>query len=117
MQWWILIVGAFSVLSTCIVVLQRMQILQLERAVDDLVRLLTDERAIVARWRANATQRSKQADAGAAALVDLLAWAVDRQDPIPIGDLLVRGQQLLIHAGWSGEYPTGRKAPDDGKPS
>lgn len=106
MQWWSLIVVAFSAF---IVLMQRLHLGQLQREVDDLVRMLRDERAIAERWRGTALDRSKAADAGGAALVDLLAWAVDRADPIPVDDLLARGQQLLVAAGWSGEYPAGRK--------
>lgn len=104
--------GVFLIYNVCVLVAQRRFIVQLEDETAHLAGCFHKAMQCLHRLQEQEAERRKQSDAAAAALVDLLAWAVGRPDPIPIDELLAKGQQLLDAAGWAGDYPAGHKAPE-----
>lgn len=74
---------------------QRRTIVGHEREIDALVAAMRKVRDEGAKWRSIAAAQTKRAEACAGGLVDLMAWACQHDEPIPVDAIVAKGQQLL----------------------
>lgn len=91
------ITAAFLLLLVALIAhVQRRTIVGLELEVNDLVAAMRKVRDEGAKWRSIAAAQTKRAEACAGGLVDLMAWACQHDEPIPVDAIVAKGQQLLV---------------------